>query len=184
MQQIPNGKMTIVVNTVEFQGKLYLDIRTCFTDSSGELTPTKKGISIPIDLADDVLLAATLELDAPPKRLVKPPAPSEAPSRVAPRTTPDQRGTKTDVEPIYIVTIGDRVSRTRDNPRVLSTKAVFSSTKDAVQHSTDFTDDAKAYVLRSVDYLDDGKILKIAATSVTAMWKRGKWVKPAKTGAK
>jgi|WetSurMetagenome_2_1015567.scaffolds.fasta_scaffold01001_22 hypothetical protein len=40
---------TFVFQTTEFKGKTYIDIRTFYTDSAGELQPTKKGINIPKD---------------------------------------------------------------------------------------------------------------------------------------
>lgn len=40
------GKMTIKVQTSQFNGKAYLDVRKMYVNKAGELKPTRKGISL------------------------------------------------------------------------------------------------------------------------------------------
>ncbi|MHA2085051.1 MAG: transcriptional coactivator p15/PC4 family protein [Candidatus Thorarchaeota archaeon] len=51
----------IRIQLKEYKGKHYLDIRN-FYAKDGKLNPTKKGISIPDEIAFDVINAATDEL--------------------------------------------------------------------------------------------------------------------------
>jgi len=65
MQDIQkNGKSKDVVRVQikEFKGWAYLDIRTFYQGDDGEYCPTKKGISIPIQIAQDVVSAAQREI--------------------------------------------------------------------------------------------------------------------------
>jgi hypothetical protein len=56
-----NGDV-IRVQVKEFKGNEYLDIRNFYTDKDGELRPTKKGVSIPMHLAQEVVGAAQKEI--------------------------------------------------------------------------------------------------------------------------
>jgi hypothetical protein len=54
-----SGKTIIRVQVKEFKGETYLDIRNFYKDSeTGEFCPTKKGVAIPITLAEEVLESA------------------------------------------------------------------------------------------------------------------------------
>lgn len=46
----------------EFKGKDYLDIRNFYKGQDGELKPTRKGVSIPVELAEVVIGTALKEL--------------------------------------------------------------------------------------------------------------------------
>lgn len=37
------------MSLIEFKGQRYMDIREHFTSDAGKLTPTKKGVAIPVD---------------------------------------------------------------------------------------------------------------------------------------
>jgi hypothetical protein len=66
MIEINNGKGLIRVQKNEYKGKYYIDIRKFYEDKdSGEWLPTKKGISIPIDLAQKIIEAITKETTSP-----------------------------------------------------------------------------------------------------------------------
>ena len=54
----------IRVQKKEFKGKNYLDIRVFYRGEDGDMHPTKKGVSIPMELALYVMGAATKELEA------------------------------------------------------------------------------------------------------------------------
>lgn len=56
-----NGDV-IRVAVDEFRGKDYLDIRCFYKDKTGELKPTRKGVSIPVELAEVVIGAALKEM--------------------------------------------------------------------------------------------------------------------------
>lgn len=51
------GTEIIRINVNEFKGRKYLDIRNFYKGADGEYLPTKKGISIPLELKDKVLEA-------------------------------------------------------------------------------------------------------------------------------
>jgi hypothetical protein len=46
----------IYVSANEYNGRKYADLRTYFMDSEGEWHPTKKGISIPADLFNELVV--------------------------------------------------------------------------------------------------------------------------------
>ena len=66
MQDIKKNKTgeVIRVQRKEFKDKHYLDIRVFYRGDDGDMHPTKKGISIPIELALVVMGAAAKELEA------------------------------------------------------------------------------------------------------------------------
>ncbi|MDR2017848.1 MAG: transcriptional coactivator p15/PC4 family protein [Syntrophobacterales bacterium] len=53
--EIQKGTDKIIVTVKEFKGKTYVDIRTYFENDQGEMTPTKKGVSLTPDNLDDIL---------------------------------------------------------------------------------------------------------------------------------
>ena len=53
------GREQIVVRVSEFKGKQYLDVRRYWQDDEGEWAPSKKGCSIPAEIAADVVNAMT-----------------------------------------------------------------------------------------------------------------------------
>ena len=57
----PESKDVIRVQVKDFKGKKYLDLRN-FYEKDGEKKPTKRGISIPLDIAQDVIAVALKEL--------------------------------------------------------------------------------------------------------------------------
>lgn len=61
-----NSKEAVVVETREFKGKPYVDVRTYFTNTEGELCPTQKGVMLKPELAEQVakaMLEAAAELE-------------------------------------------------------------------------------------------------------------------------
>jgi len=64
MQDIKKGDKgeVIRVRAKDFKGKNYLDIRVFYQDKEGEMQPTKKGISISLDIAEAVIAAALKEI--------------------------------------------------------------------------------------------------------------------------
>lgn len=178
MQELKNGKMTIRVQETEFQGKTYIDVRNFYEDKAGDLQPTQKGVMVPIALADDLVAAIMAELDGK-KLTVKKAVPVRtlAPAR---KTASARNAQRDEVKPIYFVTVGGYASRTNEHPRKIPEDHAFDRVGDAVEHSTDFTTDAKAFILKSTDYLMSKGMYKVAATTIAAVWTRGKWRKPAK----
>lgn len=61
---IPNGKMLLRIKHTFYAGKPYVDVRMMFKDDSGEWKPTKKGIAIPVDIAEE---ASTAVLNVLPR---------------------------------------------------------------------------------------------------------------------
>ena len=53
-----NSRESIVISQTEFKGNDLVDIRTFFTNGEGELSPTKKGITVRLEKLDE--LVATL----------------------------------------------------------------------------------------------------------------------------
>lgn len=53
-----NSRESIVISQTEFKGNDLVDMRIFFTNKDGELSPTKKGVSIRLDKLDE--LVATL----------------------------------------------------------------------------------------------------------------------------
>lgn len=53
-----NSRESIVISQTEFKGNDLVDIRIFFTNKDGELSPTKKGITIRLEKLDE--LVATL----------------------------------------------------------------------------------------------------------------------------
>lgn len=69
MKIIENGRMRICVQKTQYQNKDYLDVRNFYIDSdSGEMKPTQKGVSIPLDKAEDVLAAMVETLSSVKKQ--------------------------------------------------------------------------------------------------------------------
>jgi hypothetical protein len=60
-----NGNTDIVVAVSEYKGKTYLNIRECYIEArTGERKPTRKGVTLEVDLATDLLQAITKTLGA------------------------------------------------------------------------------------------------------------------------
>ena len=53
-----NNRESIVISQTEFKGNDLVDIRIFFTNKGGELSPTKKGITVRLENLDE--LVATL----------------------------------------------------------------------------------------------------------------------------
>jgi hypothetical protein len=53
-----NSRESIVISQTEFKGNDLVDMRIFFTNKDGELSPTKKGLSIRLEKLDE--LVATL----------------------------------------------------------------------------------------------------------------------------
>ena len=53
-----NSRESIVISQTEFKGNDLVDMRIFFTNKDGDLSPTKKGVSIRLDKLDE--LVATL----------------------------------------------------------------------------------------------------------------------------
>ena len=53
-----NSRESIVISQTEFKGNDLVDIRIFFTNKDGELSPTKKGITVRLENLDE--LVATL----------------------------------------------------------------------------------------------------------------------------
>jgi len=53
-----NSRESIVISQTEFKGNDLVDVRTFFTNAEGELSPTKKGITVRLEKLDE--LVATL----------------------------------------------------------------------------------------------------------------------------
>lgn len=49
----------IRISENEYQNRKYIDIRQYYKDNEGEFRPTKKGVTFPPDLLEDVLQALT-----------------------------------------------------------------------------------------------------------------------------
>ena len=63
MKDIQVGSGIIRVQISEFEGKKYLDIRKFYLDKeTDEYKPTRKGISLNTDIAEEVLETAKTEL--------------------------------------------------------------------------------------------------------------------------
>jgi len=64
MKNIQTGSGIIRVQISEFEGKKYLDIRKFYLDKeTEEYKPTRKGISLNPEIAEEVLNTAKEELD-------------------------------------------------------------------------------------------------------------------------
>jgi hypothetical protein len=62
-----NGEDTLRVSLSTFKGRMFVDIRLHYPDDNGELRPTKKGVTVPPELWDEIragVAAAELELQA------------------------------------------------------------------------------------------------------------------------
>jgi hypothetical protein len=58
MKEITSGKGVIRVQKNEFKGKHYIDVRKFYQDKdTEEWKPTRKGISIPVDLVEEIIEA-------------------------------------------------------------------------------------------------------------------------------
>jgi len=53
-----NSRESIVISQTEFKGNALVDMRIFFTNGEGELSPTKKGITVRLEKLDE--LASTL----------------------------------------------------------------------------------------------------------------------------
>jgi hypothetical protein len=58
-----NGRESVVVGLTEYRGQQYADIRVWFTDQTGELKPSQKGVSIKPEHLPDVIHALTDALE-------------------------------------------------------------------------------------------------------------------------
>ena len=54
---VDKGSERIYVTKNEFKGKTLVHIRVYFQNDSGEWTPTKKGVTFPIEKLDDIIEA-------------------------------------------------------------------------------------------------------------------------------
>jgi len=52
---VKNSRESIVVSKNEYMGNELIDIRTFFTNAEGELSPTKKGVTIRVEKFNDFL---------------------------------------------------------------------------------------------------------------------------------
>ena len=52
-----NSRESIVISQTEFKGNDLVDIRTFFTNGVGELSPTKKGITVRLEKLDELVAA-------------------------------------------------------------------------------------------------------------------------------
>jgi len=60
-----NGNTDIVVAVSEYKGKTYLNIRECYIEArTGERKPTRKGVTLEVGLATELLQAITKTLGA------------------------------------------------------------------------------------------------------------------------
>ena len=50
-----NNRESIVISQTEFKGNDLVDIRIFFTNKDGELSPTKKGITVRLENSDEVV---------------------------------------------------------------------------------------------------------------------------------
>lgn len=57
LAEIDKGTERIFVKRVTKGERAYIDVRTFWLDDSDEWRPSKKGIAIPVDLAEDVAAA-------------------------------------------------------------------------------------------------------------------------------
>lgn len=58
MKDIKTGRGIIRIQKTEFKGKEYIDIRKFYQDNeTEEWKPTRKGISVPVDLLQDINIA-------------------------------------------------------------------------------------------------------------------------------
>jgi hypothetical protein len=62
MEIARGSKTKIVVKRTNFKGKEYIDVRIYFLNDGGEWTPTKKGISIPVEIVGEVSAAIIAEI--------------------------------------------------------------------------------------------------------------------------
>ena len=49
MEKITKGREEIRLGVRQFKGKVFVDIRTWYTDESGALKPSPRGVTIPLD---------------------------------------------------------------------------------------------------------------------------------------
>lgn len=63
MKDIQYKRGLIRVQISEYQDKKYLDIRKFYIDEGGEPKPTRKGITLSPDIAEEILKAGLKELD-------------------------------------------------------------------------------------------------------------------------
>ena len=59
MEKILKGDEEIRIAVKEFKGKAYVDIRTFWSDESGQFRPSKKGITVPLGLWNEFVSAVT-----------------------------------------------------------------------------------------------------------------------------
>ena len=165
MKQIQNGKMTICVDHVVFQNKNYLDVRTFYSTDDGELKPTRKGMMIPIDHADEVAEAMLEELEAfTSKTREKSQAKVE---EAATPTTPKKK------PPIYFISVGTRIVSN------VAKKQCFPDLQKLLARPQAFRPGAKVYITKSTKYRVNGTEVAIGQGASIAVWShmRSKWVK-------
>jgi len=66
MQDMKLGAQTLRIQKTEYKKKHYIDIRKFYEDDKGELRPTQKGISIPIEVIATVIKAVDTEINSQP----------------------------------------------------------------------------------------------------------------------
>ena len=50
-----NSRESLVISRNDYKGIELVDIRTFFTNENGDLSPTKKGVSIRLELLDELI---------------------------------------------------------------------------------------------------------------------------------
>jgi len=82
-----NGNTDIVVAVSEYKGKTYLNIRECFIEArTGKRKPTRKGVTLDVSLATELLQAITKTLGAElNKEKAEPEAATEPTAAKSPR---------------------------------------------------------------------------------------------------
>ena len=50
-----NSRESLVISRNDYKGIELVDIRTFFTNEAGDLSPTKKGVSIRLELLDELI---------------------------------------------------------------------------------------------------------------------------------
>jgi hypothetical protein len=91
-----NGNTDIVVAVSEYKGKTYLNIRECYIEArTGQRKPTRKGVTLEVDLATDLLQAITKTLGSEAnKKKAEPDTVEHAPATVDAKPTPAKASRK------------------------------------------------------------------------------------------
>lgn len=162
MAQVANGKLTIQVEVKEFEGKVFLDIRNFYADDSGELRPTQKGIMFKPELGEDVAKAILEELDNYTK-VGKTPKTAKSVGKVA---IPAAKF------PIYFVVVD-----ASSTEWVIPKEHCYRSHEAAKNAERDFSNTAKAFIMKATHWKLDGKKVTIVNPVKFARWSGTKWVR-------